>query len=149
MLTDGRFHPEVLMLQDPPSNLAKSGTSDDIIRPFDAPPTTTRRTNYGLWNAVIRIDLNALSGEGLPDIHDVTVACVGECNYKLTGPRDGKTLHRFLTAALLKKAGIPCQNGFFSQYESYIRHVTPSVEDCGLKKETAPSSPPLLDNKGD
>ena len=149
MLTDGRFHPEVLVLRDPPSNLAKSGTSDDIIRPFDAPPTTTRRTNYGLWNAVIRIDLNALSGEGLPDIHDVTVACVGECNYKLTGPRDGKTLHRFLTAALLKKAGIPCQNGFFSQYESYIRHVTPSVEDCGLKKETAPSSPPSLDNKGD
>jgi hypothetical protein len=149
MLTDGKFHPEVLMLREPPSNIAKSGTSDDVIKPFDAPPNTARRTNYGLWNAVIRIDLSKLSGEGAPDVRDVTIACIGECNYKFTGPRDGKTLHRFLTAELLKKAGVPCANGFFSQYESYIRHVTPSVENCGLKKETAPALPPSLDKKGD
>ena len=137
------------MLRDAPSNFAKSGTSDDVIKPFDAPPNSTRRTNYGIWNAVIRIDLAALSGQGPPDIHDVTVACIGECNYQFTGPRDGKTLHRFLTAALLKKAGIPCANGFYSQYESYIRHITPSVENCGLKKESAPALPPSLDKKGD
>ena len=149
MLTDRVFHREVLMLREPPSNFAKSGTSDDIIKPFDAPPTTTRRTNYGLWNAVIRIDLSALAGEGAPDVRDVTVACIGECSDKFTGPRDGKTLHRFLTAALLKKAGIRCPNGFFSRYESYLRHVTPSVENCGLKAETASSPPPAIDKRGD
>ncbi len=149
MLTDGKFHPEVLMLREPPSNMAKSGTSDDVIKPFDAPPNTTRRTNYGLWNAVIRIDLSKLAGEGAPDIRDVTIACIGECNTKFTGPRDGKTLHRFLTAGLLKQAGVPCPGGFFSRYESYIRRITPSVENCGLKKEETPSLPPSLDRKGD
>ncbi len=78
---------------------------------------------------MIRIDLAVLSGEGPPDIHDVTVACIGECNYKYTGPRDGKTLHRFLTAALLKKAGHPLRERILFP----IRIVYPARDPVGRK----------------
>ncbi|MBN1130672.1 MAG: transglycosylase domain-containing protein, partial [Chitinispirillaceae bacterium] len=144
------FDPEVLFLDEPASNYAKSGTSDDVITPFNAPPGSKARTNYGLWNAVIRIDLASLAGSGgEPDVRDVTVACVGECNQKYTGERDGKSLHKFLTAGLLKKAGIACADGFYKRYEAYLRKVTPADEDCGTGVATTPDFGAILDSRGD
>lgn len=129
---DSIFDSEAFLLNGPLSNFAKSGTTDDIMRPFNVDASSKARTNYGLWNAVLRIDLNRF-GEAseISDIHDVTVACIGECNTKYTGPRDGKTLHRFLTTNLLKTGGIKNPNGFYSQYEQYIKRVTPFEENCG------------------
>ena len=140
-----------MQLHEPPSNFAKSGTTDDVIKPFDAPANTTRRTDYGLWNAVIRVDLAAIGGDTGTDVRDLTVACIGECNYKLTGVRDGKTLHRFLTAGLLKAAGIRLTDGFFSRYEAYIRKVTPPSENCGAKSAASEQPEPshVLDKLGD
>lgn len=130
--TDSVFNPEALILNEPVSNFAKSGTTDDIMRPFNAPASSKARTSYGLWNAVLRIDLNRFGQKsGEPDIQDVTVACIGECNTRYTGPRDGKSLHRFLTTSLLKTGGIKVSNGFYSQYEQYIKQVTPQSEQCG------------------
>ena len=122
-------------ITEPMSNFAKSGTTDDVIRPFNVSASSKKRTNYGLWNAVLRVDLSKLSGEGDPDTCDITVACVGECNTKFTGPRDGKSLHKFLTTGLLKKAGVGVENGYFSRYESYLRKVTPADEDCSNYNE--------------
>jgi hypothetical protein len=90
--------------------------------------------------------ISALAGSAEPDIRDLTIACIGECNYQYTGARDGKTLHKFLTTGLLKKAGIKAPGGFFSGYEKYIRSVTPESENCGM-----PLSVPLsteVDNPG-
>ena len=149
MLNDGKFHSEAYELRDPPANFAKSGTTDDCIKPFNVPPNSTARTNYGLWNAVIRVDLSALSGDRIPDIKDLTVACIGECNRKYTGYRDGKTLHKFLTAGLLKKAGIRSPNGFYTRYEEYVRKVTPASENCGMETTRPPTPAPVIDKRGD
>jgi len=73
-----------------------------------------------------------ISGDSARDTADVTLACIGECNARFTGVRDGKTLHKFASAGLLKKAGIKCSNGFFTQYENYLKKVTPeSIKYCG------------------
>ena len=102
-LTDSVFNPDAYLLNEPLSNFAKSGTTDDIMRPFNVPAYSKERTCYGLWNAVIRVDLDRFGKKsGVPDIYDLTVACIGECNTKFTGPADGKSLHRFLTTSLLK-----------------------------------------------
>jgi hypothetical protein len=122
---DTVFSSDACILEGAPSNFAKSGTTDDVIRPFDADMTSSRRTNYGLWNAVIRIDLGRFSSDTASRITDVTVACMGECSQKFTGERDGKTLHKFLTAGLLKKGGIRTENGFYARYENYLKRVTP------------------------
>jgi hypothetical protein len=145
---DGKFHSEAFTLNDPPSNFAKSGTTDDVIKPFNHPGRTAARTNYGLWNAVIRLNLAAFASDTGREIKDITVACVGECNQKYTGARDGKTLHRYLTAKLLKVAGIKSPNGFFANYEKYLRKVTPAGENCG-EKEAAPAKQTEIENKGD
>lgn len=140
-ITDTVFSEEAFRIDEPLSNYAKSGTSDDILRPFNAPPDSKRRTNYGQWNATIRIDLSKLSGEDAPDIRDVTIACIGECNRHYTGARDGKSLHKFVSRDLLKKAGMPAPAGFYALYEGYIRRVTPdSVKHCGAPIETAGDS---------
>jgi hypothetical protein len=129
------FSDQQFPLVEPASNYAKSGTTDDILRPFNVDPTSNKKTNYGLWNAVIRVDLSALSEEQVPEIRDLTIACIGECNYQYTGARDGKSLHKFLSTGLLKKAGITSPNGFFSQYESYLRRTAPdSVRNCGKRE---------------
>jgi hypothetical protein len=138
--TDTAFREDVLALAGPASNLAKSGTTDDVIYSSGADGKAKDKTNYGLWNAIIRVDLSKFSNDkralatdstSPPPITDVTVACIGECNEKRTGPRDGKTLHKFLTTGLLKKAGVPCPNGFFRRYEDYIKRTTPaSVKNC-------------------
>ena len=113
------------------SNYAKSGTTDDVIQFYEAGSRAAKKTNYGLWNATIRIDLSKLSGVKTPDIRDVTISCIGECIERFTGPRDGKTLHKFISTNLLKKAGVPCANGFYGQYESYIKRITPdNVKNC-------------------
>jgi len=127
------FDASVLPLPGPASFIAKSGTTDDVIKPFNATLKSGRKTNYGVWNAVIRIDLSRLGeGSGQPDIRDVTVACIGECNEKYTGTRDGKTLHKFLTKGLMLRAGVTTQSGYFSRYESYLKRVTPKdMMDCG------------------
>jgi hypothetical protein len=126
-------------LDAPLSNFAKSGTTDDVIRPFNVDVTSDRRTNYGLWNAVVRIDLARLAGGGdIHDVRDITIACIGECNTRFTGVRDGKTLHKFVSRDLLRIAGEPAPNGFFTQYENYLKRVTPdSVRLCG--KSAAPA----------
>ncbi len=141
------FDKAVLPLTGPPSNFAKSGTTDDVIRPFDARARSGRKTNYGVWNAVLRVDLSKLAGAGAePDIRDITVACIGECSQHYTGARDGKSLHKFLTKNLLLKAGVPCPNGFFTRYEAYIKRATPKdsldcVNAAGAGQESKPGNP--------
>jgi membrane peptidoglycan carboxypeptidase len=131
-LTDSVFNPDAYLLTEPLSNFAKSGTTDDIMRPFNVPAYSKERTCYGLWNAVIRVDLDRFGKKsGIADIHDLTVACIGECNTRYTGPADGKSLHRFLTTSLLKTGGIKNPNGFYTQYEQYIKRMTPVTENCG------------------
>jgi hypothetical protein len=141
--TEGKLNSEALLIKEPLSNIAKSGTTDDVIRPFNTDASTKLRTNYGLWNAVIRVDMSRFSGAQQPDIHDITIACTGECNTKYTGVRDGKTLHKFVTAGLLARAGIRAPGGFFSQYEQYVKRVTPPEENCGSQ------ATPTIDEKSD
>ena len=130
---------DAFWLDAPLSNFAKSGTTDDVIRPFNVDVTSVRRTNYGLWNAVVRIDLSRLAGGGdTREVRDITIACIGECNTRFTGERDGKTLHKFVSRDLLRMAGAPAPNGFFAQYENYLKRVTPdSIRLCG--KNAAPA----------
>lgn len=150
--TSDQFSPEDFTVNHPLSNFAKSGTSDDVIKPFNESATTKNRTNYGLWNAVIRVDFSRIAGFGDPDIRDITIACVGECNTKYTGERDGKTLHKFITKGLLNIAGIKSPNGFFSQYEQYLDKVTPATENCSKSEvQTEPIEGTQIDieNRGD
>lgn len=122
------------------SNFAKSGTTDDVIRPFNADITDTTRTNYGLWNAVMRLRLkrndliNAIARDSsikkMKDFHfnyksvpeeeilDVTLASIGECNKQFTGTRDGKTLHGYVSREFLHAFGVPCSTGVYADYES-------------------------------
>lgn len=149
---DSLFSPDAFSIDGPLSNFAKSGTTDDVIRPFNVDVTSKKRTCYGLWNAVIRVNLSSFANLQEPEVRDIAIACIGECNYKYTGAADGKTLHKFLSAGLLKKAGIKSPDGFFSAYEQYIRSTTPLSENCGM-----PVSVPLekeaddswLDSRGD
>ena len=126
-----QFNPQDYPIDGPLSNFAKSGTSDDVIKPFNVGSESKNRTNYGLWNAVIRVDFSRFSGFGDSDIRDITVACIGECNTKFTGERDGKTLHKFLTKGLMQIGGIKSPDGFFTRYEQYLKKVTPASENCG------------------
>ena len=135
---DSGFSAEAFTVDEPLSNFAKSGTTDDVIRPFNVDISSKKRTNYGIWNAVVRIDLSRFSAGTDTDIHDVTIACIGECNQKFTGARDGKTLHKFLTKGLLQKAGQKVDNGFFKQYEHYLRSVPPDETLCGVEPEEDP-----------
>jgi hypothetical protein len=131
-----RFDADAFFLDDPLSNIAKSGTSDDILRPFNVDATSTKRTNYCLWNAVLRVDMAKIPGAkrgAEPEIRDITISCIGEGNQQYTGPRDGKSQHKFLTTGLLKTAGVKAPNGYFSQYENYLRRVTPATENCGIE----------------
>lgn len=105
------------------SNIAKSGTADDIIQSYNNP---SKKTNYCLWNAVLRIDFGKFGSAN--GIGDITVACVGEGNEKNTGPADGKSMHKYLTAGLLKIGGLPQSNGFYKNYDDYLRNL-PEVED--------------------
>ena len=127
------FDRTTLPLEGPVSYLAKSGTTDDVITPFNAGRKSGSKTNYGVWNAVLRVDLSRLApGKNEPDVRDITVACIGECNEKYTGVRDGKTLHKFLTKDLMLRAGVQSPNGFFTRYEAYIKRVTPKDSmECG------------------
>ena len=136
------FDAQVLPLAGPPSNFAKSGTTDDVIRPFNEDVTTRRRTNYGIWNAVIRVDLGSLSGDSHPDVRDITIACLGECNTHYTGARDGKSLHKYLTTGLLRRAGVKAAPGFFKAYEEYLKRTTPEgMKSCGLDADSAHAEP--------
>jgi hypothetical protein len=130
----GRFDPDAFYLDDPLSNFAKSGTSDDIIRPFNVDASSKRRTNYCMWNAVIRVDLSKIPGAAKdPEVKDITIASIGEGNQQYTGSRDGKSLHRFLTTGLLKTAGVKAPDGYFGQYENYLKRVTPETENCSVQ----------------
>lgn len=129
--SDTSYSSEAFFINSPLSNFAKSGTTDDVLRPFNVDIISKKRTNYGLWNAVVRIDLSKLSNDTIPDIRDVTIACIGECNKHYTGVRDGKTLHKFVSRDLLKKAGTKSPKGFFFQYENYLKRITPDyVKEC-------------------
>ena len=130
-MATGEATEEDLMPFSGASNYAKSGTTDDVIQSFEMGAKGVKKTNYGMWNATIRIDLSKLSGAQTPDVRDVTISCIGECIERYTGPRDGKTLHKFVSTNLLKKAGVPCANGFYGQYESYIKRETPdNIKNC-------------------
>ncbi|MBN1760236.1 MAG: transglycosylase domain-containing protein [Chitinispirillaceae bacterium] len=145
--SDSAFSAEAYTVDEPLSNFAKSGTTDDVIRPYNVDVTSKKRTNYGIWNAVIRIDLSKFSPVKDPDVHDVTVACIGECNEKFTGARDGKTLHKFLTKELLHQAGRKVDNGYFTRYERYLRRVPADERLCGFEPEEDPFAFP--DGSGD
>lgn len=121
------------------SNFAKSGTTDPILRPYDADLTSPARTNYGIWNAVLRLNLtdadvpdslwglSAARTVKIPsETLDVTVACIGECNRKNTGSPEGKVLHKFLTNGLLQEFGLPSSGpGFYRVYEQHLKESTP------------------------
>jgi len=136
---DTIFSPDAFLVNGPMSNMAKSGTTDDVIRPFNVDASSKKRTNFGIWNAILRLDLAQFqSGKNdISDIADVTVCCIGECNEKFTGPRDGKTLHKYLSIGLLKEAGVKCENGFFTRYETYLRSVPPDLSLCGVEADSA------------
>jgi membrane peptidoglycan carboxypeptidase len=122
------------------SNFAKSGTTDDIIKPFNADITDSAKTNYGLWNAVLHIRLtkndleNAMMDDSLlkqrnyPAVTDsvadeeldITLACIGESNRQFTGNRDGKSLHGYVSREILHKFGVPCTSGFYARYEDSL-----------------------------
>lgn len=128
------------------SNFGKSGTTDDIIRPFNADITDTTRTNYGLWNAVMRLRLKRedlikavakdttmkkiknyhFSYNSVPEeeLLDVTLASVGECNKNFTGERDGKTLHGYVSREFLHAFGASCSTGFYTDYEKELQVET-------------------------
>jgi len=143
------------------SNFAKSGTTDDIIRPFNADVTDKDRTNYGLWNATLRLKLKRkdfdkfIPRNSLPGIKnsqlcldsvpvqeelDVTLACIGECNTDFTGKRDGKTLHGYVSRDLLHSFGVQCSDGFYKTYEQNligetsdkIKYATEEQSDLSL-----------------
>lgn len=139
------------------SNYAKSGTTDDVIRPFDSGTTDEKRTNYGLWNAVLRLRLekqdlfemmqhdtlikmeyrSELRYDSIPlqeDV-DITLACIGECNARYTGDRDGKSLHGYVSRDLLKSFGIPCTSGYFRRYEEDIVSKTPDKVRYAVTKD--------------
>ncbi|MBD3344000.1 MAG: hypothetical protein GF401_02945 [Chitinivibrionales bacterium] len=146
-----RYSDEHYYIESPLANYAKSGTTDDVIRPFNVDAISKKRTNYGMWNAVVRIDMSKLEQDTKePEIQDLTIACIGECNYGYTGPRDGKTLHKFVSRDLLKKAGTKAPGGFYTQYERYLKKVTPQSEmDCGRNSTTqfASENRDSLENK--
>jgi len=123
------------------SNFAKSGTTDDIIKPFNVDITDSSRTGYGLWNAVLHIRLTkgdlkqAMNSDSLainqmhssimdsvPDEEelDITLACIGESNRQYTGDRDGKSLHGYVSRDILHRFGVACTTGFYARYEDSL-----------------------------
>ena len=104
------------------SNFAKSGTTDDIRNPFFYDRLSpTVKTNYNIWNAVLRVNLSKLdSAVTKNDIRDITISCVGEGLHNKRRWRDGKSLHRYVTDTMLYKLGKPYKKGFYSQYKLYI-----------------------------
>jgi len=141
--SSNRFDEDAFYLDEPLSNFAKSGTTDDILRPFNVDPSSAKRTNYCIWHAVLRVDMSRLSGneEWALEQKDITISCIGEGNQQFTGPRDGKSQHRFITTALLKNAGVKTRGGYFSRYEEYLKRVTPQSENCGIEPPAVPVSP--------
>jgi hypothetical protein len=128
------------------SNFGKSGTTDDVIRPFNADITDTTKTNYGLWNAVMRLQLKRddlrrtvandtmikkikglhIAYDSVPEVEmlDVTLASIGECNKQFTGERDGKTLHGYVSRELLHAFGVPCTTGIYADYDEELQRET-------------------------
>ncbi|MCL2688258.1 MAG: transglycosylase domain-containing protein [Chitinispirillia bacterium] len=139
-----KFDDDAFYLDEPLSNFAKSGTTDDILRPFNVDASSAKRTNYCIWNAVLRVDMSRFGGnENFPsEIKDITISCIAEGNQQFTGPRDGKSQHRFITTALLKNAGVKVKprEGYFSRYEEYLKRVTPQSENCGIQPPSVPVS---------
>jgi hypothetical protein len=107
---------------EPLSNFAKSGTSDDIIRPYNKDNLTGARTNYCLWNAVLRLNLPASQIENIAENEtiDITLSCVGEGNEKNTGSRDGKSLHKYLSTELLRRYGTTTDSGYYGFYKKFL-----------------------------
>ncbi len=126
---------EIDAVRYPLVNYAKSGTTDDIIRPYNSDPALNERTNYGLWHGTFRVKLPGRDlspflekGEKIPEdlIRDITVASVGECNRANTGAPDGKSLHKFLTVKLMNQYGeTGCTPGYYSRYEANLIAETP------------------------
>ncbi|OGS35579.1 MAG: hypothetical protein A2293_07475 [Elusimicrobia bacterium RIFOXYB2_FULL_49_7] len=134
----------------PLSNFAKSGTTDDIIRPYNEDVATRSRTNYGLWNAVLRVELPRSEYDKPPDTLpeleqlDITLACVGEGNEKKTGARDGKSLHKYVSTGLLHAYGLPVDSGFYRGYEQWLIRTTPDSVRFGNPYETPAIDSTLL-----
>ncbi|MCL1946623.1 MAG: transglycosylase domain-containing protein [Chitinivibrionia bacterium] len=125
------------------SNLAKSGTSDDILRPYNASSDSNEKTNYCLWNAIIRVDLSKF-GSPNGTISDITISCVGEGNKKSTGPADGKSMHKYLTSAFLKIGGVPIKDGFYKNYETFLRSMPEDDENISSQEGETQSLEEIL-----
>ncbi len=143
------------------SNFAKSGTTDDVIRPFNSDVTDSARTCYGLWNAVLRLRLTrenlrreacAASTPGREEYGnvrfdsvpaaetvDVTLASIGECNQRFTGDRDGKSLHGYVSRELLHAYGTPCPDGFYRSFEEeLVGDISEKIRYSGREKSDLP-----------
>lgn len=140
------------------SNFGKSGTTDDVIRPFNADITDTTRTNYGLWNAVMHLQLkrNDLRRtvamdtmikkiKGFNIVYDsvpeeemlnVTLASIGECNNQFTGERDGKTLHGYVSREVLHAFGASCSTGIYADYDEELQKETSDRKKYVSKNES-------------
>ena len=114
-------------------NFAKSGTTDDIIRPFNWDMTNNVKTNYGIWDGIFRVNLPEKELNNLDPNHshfnntvDITVISVGECNRKYTGLPYGKVLHAPITNTIMNTYGQRgCYPGFYTKYEEEIIADTP------------------------
>jgi hypothetical protein len=140
-LSDTRTFSEDMLTPDHPlSNFAKSGTTNDIKRPFNTPSWSEERTNYGNWNAVIRIDMNKLdTAEREQDIRDICISAVAEGNREYTGATDGKSLHNYITKDLLHSAGIENPRGFYYKYEALLKDAF--YQDSIQRSDTAEAEP--------
>ena len=117
-IDSSKFDENRFYLNGPISNFAKSGTTDDILRPYNVDPSTSKkRTDYCLWNGSVRVNLSKF-GSKSSGVTDITFAAVGEGG---KNGRDGKTMHKYLSSSLLKKGGEVVRNGYYTNYEKYLK----------------------------
>ena len=120
----------------PLANYAKSGTTDDVLRPYNSDPALKESTAYGIWDGTFSLKLKGKElkaylpqGTPLPKDEDIviTLASVGETNRKNTGTPDGKSLHKYLSIALMRHYGkVGCGgDGYYQKLEQEIIEDTP------------------------
>ena len=129
-LSDANFNPDAFLLNEPLSNFSANGSTHDFIKLFNENTNSNLQIHYSLLNSVIRVNLSKFSGSSESDIRDLTISCISECAKKGTEPLIYDEFNKILIKALLSKAGIKHRKGFFSEYEQYIKKVTPPEENC-------------------
>ncbi|MGM0443557.1 MAG: biosynthetic peptidoglycan transglycosylase [Fibrobacterota bacterium] len=132
------FSTDLLRRRTPLSNFAKSGTTNDILQPYNKPGWSKKLTNYCHWNAVIRVDMQKLdTTRDSTEMRDLTIACIGEGNYENTGARDGKSLHKYVSRDLLHAAGTPAPNEYYHEYEELLERAW---QNAHQQKDSVPDS---------